>query len=296
MKITNVRKMLVLFLMIFILLGPLSATDVYADPQSPITVYITNTGTKYHRDNCEYLKNSKISISLDDAIAAGYSPCSKCNPPTSSTEIPIPTPSVAPSPQPLPKSDTSDITNQFYDVQPGKWYSKADGPISYVIKNGIMNGISNNSFNPEGECTREMFVQILYNAEGKQSVNIQNPFTDNEEGKWYYNAILWGVDRGITSGTSATTFGTGKNVTRQEMAGFLYNYAKSRNFDTSASKDLSSYIDASQISNWAIDKMKWANANGIINGKSSINLDPTGTATRAEVAQMIMNFQNKFGR
>ena len=80
------------------------------------------------------------------------------------------------------------------------------------------------------------------------------------------------------------------------MAGFLYNYAKYKGFDTSASKDLSNYADVNQISSWAIDKMKWANANGIINGKSSTKLDPTGTVTRAEVAQMIMNFQKKFGK
>lgn len=180
----------------------------------------------------------------------------------------------------------------FKDVKSDKWFYEA---VKYVHYNNIMNGTSNSTFEPSKNCTREMMVQILYSAEGRKDVDVTNPFTDNIEGKWYYKSILWGVKNGITSGTSAATFGTGKNVTRQEMAGFLYNYAKYKGFSLSDTKDLSEYVDAGQISGWALEKMKWANANGIINGKSGNKLDPKGTATRAEVAQMIMNFQKKFG-
>lgn len=196
-----------------------------------------------------------------------------------------------------PKS--MDPTKRFTDVAAGKWYSKPDGPIAYVIANGIMNGTSDTTFDPEGSCTRDMFVQILYNVEGRPSCGSNNPFSDVPNGKWYTKAIIWAYENGVTSGTSATTFGLGGNVTRQQLAQFLMNYAKKRGFDTSARADISGFPDAAKVSGWAAESISWANANSIINGKAKqgVNyLDPKGNATRAEVAQMIMAFQQKFGK
>ena len=196
-------------------------------------------------------------------------------------------------------SNSTDPIKRFSDVYPDKWYSKPDGPIAYVIANGIMNGTGDGmTFEPEGNCTREMFVQILYNSEGKPGAGPSNPFSDVKK-SWYYDAVTWAVANGVTTGTSATTFGVGGKVTREQLAQFLMNYAKKRGFDTTARADVGSFPDNAQISGWANEAISWANANGIINGKvkDGVNfLDPKGNATRAEVAQMIMGFQKRFGK
>lgn len=193
-----------------------------------------------------------------------------------------------------------DPTKRFTDVPPGKWYSNLDGPIAYVIANGIMNGTGDGTtFEPESTCTREMFVQILYNSEGKPAHGSNNPFSDVQPQKWYTDAVIWAYENGVTSGTSATTFGIDGNVTREQIAQFLMNYAKKRGFDIEARADLSGFPDNDQISGWAQEAMSWANANGIINGqaKDGVNyLAPKRNAKRAEVAQMIKGFQLKFGK
>lgn len=193
-----------------------------------------------------------------------------------------------------------DPTKHFIDVAPGKWYSKADGPIAYVIKNDIMSGTGDGStFGPEEDCTRSQFVQILFNAAERPIAGANNPFGDVETGKWYYDAVIWAYARGITKGTDATTFGVSKIVTREQLAMFLMNYADCRGFDIKTRADISVYPDSGLVSGWANEAISWANGNGIIKGKSKdgVNyLDPKGNATRAEVAQMIMNFQLKFGK
>lgn len=194
--------------------------------------------------------------------------------------------------------NAEDVTKKFTDVPAGKWYSKPDGPIAYVVSRGIMSGVGDGSqFDPEGECTREMFVTILYNAEGKPGPGPSNPFTDVQDGKWYTNAITWAVANNVTKGTSDTTFGLGGKVTREQLAQFLMNYAVTKGYDTSAAADLSVFPDGNKISGWAYNAISWANANGILNGKGKNGtnyLDPKGNATRAEVAAMIMNFQKAF--
>ena len=189
--------------------------------------------------------------------------------------------------------EKEDPTFIFDDVAPGKWYSKPDGPIAYVVAKGTMSGTGDRKFDPEGDCTREMFVQIIYNMEGKPGAGPSNPFKDVKK-SWYYDAVTWAVANGITKGTSADTFGIGVKVTREQLAQFLMNYAKKRGYDTSARADISKFPDSDKISGWAKEAISWANANGIINGKAKggVNyLDPKGNATRAEVAQMMMNFQ-----
>lgn len=202
--------------------------------------------------------------------------------------------------KPDPSNPTSlDPTKRFTDVAEGKWYSKSDGPISYVISKHIMSGTGDGStFDPDGKCTREMFVTTLYNAEGTPGPGPNNPFSDVAAGKWYTKAVTWAVDKGITAGTSATTFGVGGKVTREQLAQFLMNYAKMKGKDISARADLGAYPDSGEISGWAKEAMAWANANKIINGKKkdgSVILDPKGKASRVEVAQMMMSFQKTFG-
>lgn len=188
------------------------------------------------------------------------------------------------------------ICYKFKDMDASKWYSKPGGPIEYVVNEGIMSGVGSDKFSPNGKCTREMMVTILYNADSKKAYSLKsNPFTDVAGGKWYSDPVYWAYVNGITSGVGNGIFGVGKSVTRQEMARLLMSYAEYRGFDVSARKDLGKYSDAKKVASWAKEAMQWANANGIINGKSGNKLDPKGKASRAEVAQMIMNFRTKFG-
>lgn len=187
----------------------------------------------------------------------------------------------------------SENTKKFSDVRDNDWFKAA---VDYAVQNGIMTGMGNDTFNPNGKCTREQMLQILFSAEGKVAVTVNNPFTDVKAGSWYYNAVLWGYSKGITGGLSATRFGVGQPVTREQMALFLMTYAKTKNFDTTARANISTFADAAKVSSWAREAISWANASKIISGKGGNRLDPTGTATRAEVAQMIMSFQKTFGK
>lgn len=179
----------------------------------------------------------------------------------------------------------------FTDVIPGKWYMDA---VTYVYQNNIMAGISSNEFRPNDKCTREMVVQILHNLEGKPASGSAVPFTDVIPGKWYYKSIAWAYEQKVSAGASPTTYGIGKNVTRQEVAMFLYNFANFKGQDTSARNDISKFPDAGSVDGWAFNGISWANAKGIINGKGGGILDPKGQATRAEIAAMIMSYKKAY--
>lgn len=194
-----------------------------------------------------------------------------------------------PDPEPEPK-------HNFKDVKYDSWMGPA---IKYVDAHGLMTGTTETEFAPNVPCNREMMIQILYNAEKKPSVEgKKNPFKDVKNGAWYCNAVIWGADMGATKGISEDKFGLGENLTREQVAQFLYNYANICKLDVSFTKDLSSFDDAKDVSGWATKAMTWAFDKEIIKGKTSkteskTKLDPKGPATRAEVAQMIMNYYTK---
>ena len=259
-------------------------------------------GKSWYKSDDYEKKNPITEITNGTALRSDYTPWPTAPVKPTPTGAPKPTPTGTPKPTPTgkPVDPTSlDPTKRFSDVLPGKWYSKTEGPIAYVVANGIMSGTGDGStFSPEDNCTREMFVQTIYNIEGKPGAGSANPFKDVKK-TWYYDAVTWAFQNGITSGTSADTFGIGGLVTREQLAQFLLNYAKKRGFDISARTDISGYPDAGTVSGWAKDAMSWANANEIIGGKAKDGakyLAPGDNATRAEVAQMIMKFQMKFGK
>lgn len=181
--------------------------------------------------------------------------------------------------------------NSFVDVEKSDWFYQA---VEYAYQNKIMNGIGNQQFDPNGQTTRAMVVQILYNITGKPEITISNRFTDVPSNQWYAKAVQWASDTKVTSGVSATSFAPERNVTRQEVACFLYSYANWKGYDTSGRSDLSRFEDEEEIAGWALEAMKWANNAGIINGKSGVRLDPTGLATRAEIAAMMKGFTEKY--
>lgn len=174
-------------------------------------------------------------------------------------------------------SDTSKDNLPFTDVTSGSWYY--DG-VKYVCDNGLMNGTSANEFNPNANTTRSMIVTILARMEG---VNTSGGAT------WYAAGRAWAMGAGISDGTNMT----GK-ITREQLAAMLYRYAKLKGYDVSASADISGYTDASGVSSWATDAMRWAVSAGLINGRTATTLAPQGNATRAEVASILMRFMQKY--
>jgi hypothetical protein len=178
----------------------------------------------------------------------------------------------------------------FIDVNPNSWYYSA---IEFVYNKGIMNGVTASSFNPDGTITRGMIVTMLWRMAGEPSA-VAAGFADVAADSYYAKAIAWAAKNGIIEGYSASTFGPNDAITREQLATVLYRYAKYLGYTTTGSS-LSGYYDASRVSSWAKDAMGWAVKNGVVTGLSSTRLNPTGTASRAEAAQMFMNFYDFLG-
>lgn len=198
----------------------------------------------------------------------------KPNPPTPPTP---PTPSKPTTPS-KPKDDKPTTGSSFTDVPAGSWYEDA---VNYVSEKGLMNGTSKNGFSPNATTTRGMIVTILARVEG---VNTNGT-------PWYAAGQKWAMDNGISDGTNMTG-----EVTREQLAAILYRYAKLKGYDTSKSNKLDSFKDADKVSSWAVEAMQWANAEGLINGKSNSMLDPQGKATRAETAAILMRFMENIAK
>ena len=176
----------------------------------------------------------------------------------------------------------------FTDVSGSAWYYDA---VKFVYDYDLMDGVGGGKFNPDGTLTRAMIAQVLYNLEGAPG-SYPTVFDDVAKSAWYADAVNWAAASGIVEGKGNNKFDSNAPVTRQEMAAILYRYAELKGYDVSKADSLGGYKDAAQVASWAKDAMGWAVENYVINGKGASRLDPTGTATRAEVAQILMNFCN----
>ena len=181
-------------------------------------------------------------------------------------------------------------TNPFTDVKSGDWFYDA---VKYVSANGLMNGTASASFAPNANLTRAMLVTILYRNEVEPEVTAANSFTDVPAGQWYTNAIIWAAENEIVTGYGDGLFGPNDNITREQVATLLMRYAKYKKLDTSDTADLSGFTDAAQISSWAREALNWANGAGLITGRATTTIVPSGTATRAEIATILMRFLDK---
>lgn len=182
---------------------------------------------------------------------------------------------------------TTPETVAFSDVSESDWFYKG---VSYVVENGMMNGVGENQFAPNAPLTREMLAVVLYNMEKQPESTSVNPFADVKADMWYTEAIVWANANGIVAGYDDSTFGLGDSITREQLASILYRYAQMKGYDVTEKADLTGYADSAAISGYAVEAMQWANANGIVNGMTATTLAPQGTATRAQVATMLMNF------
>ena len=176
----------------------------------------------------------------------------------------------------------------FTDVNNGDWFLAA---VQYVYENDRMAGTSSTTFQPEVNLTRAMAAQVLYNLEGQPAVTGDTTFTDAAAaGEWAVKAITWAEQTGVVAGIGDGLFDPTANVTREEFAQMMYNYASYKEYDLTLEGDLSQFEDASAISGWAETAMSWANGSGLINGHDDGTIDPQGTTTRAQAASILMNF------
>ena len=176
----------------------------------------------------------------------------------------------------------------FTDVDSDDWFLAA---VQYVYENDRMAGTSSTTFQPEVHLTRAMAAQVLYNLEGQPAVTGDTTFTDAAAaGEWAVKAITWAEQTGVVAGIGDGLFDPTANVTREEFAQMMYNYASYKEYDLTLEGDLSQFEDASAISSWAETAMSWANGSGLINGHDDGTIDPQGTTTRAQAASILMNF------
>ena len=190
----------------------------------------------------------------------------------------------------IPATGFMDVTKMFTDVS----HSWADDGIRYCVTHQLMSGIGNDLFGPKLTTTRAQIVQILYNLEGEPKVSGTTPFTDLTN-DWYQDAVLWAYQTGVVAGTSSTTFEPDRPVTREQIAVILMEYMTRvlKLERTWTPADLSTFPDADSVSDWAKDAMADAVALGLISGASNGGqtlLEPQGSATREQVATILMEF------
>ena len=165
----------------------------------------------------------------------------------------------------------------FTDVPENAWYYDA---VAYAYENGWMNGTTSTTFAPGITTSRAMIVTIQESS----------AFLDVPLDAWYADAVAWAAEHGIVAGYSDTAFGPNDPITREQVEAILYRYAQYKGYDVSAKADLNKFTDADEISNYALEPLQWANAEGLVNGKGDSVLDPKGQATRAEAAVILTRF------
>lgn len=180
----------------------------------------------------------------------------------------------------------------FADVPASAWYCDA---VEYVYENGLMSGVSSGRFAPDDTLTRAMLVQTLYAMEGRPAAASAG-FADVASGDWYASAVNWAAANGVVSGVSETGFGPNNALTREQLALILYRFAQYKGYDVTGTSDLAAYADGSSVSGWAAEAMSWAVNAGLISGVGGNQIAPTGTASRAQVAQILMNFCENVAR
>ena len=173
----------------------------------------------------------------------------------------------------------------FTDVTEANWYYDE---VYYVWANGLMQGTSATTFGPGVDTTRAMVVTILWRLEGEPASGYDMDYSDVAGGAWYADAVRWATEHGIVNGSEGQ-FYPGGIVTREQLAAMLYRYAQYKGYDLTAGGDLSGFADAGAVSGWAETSLAWAVGQGLIQGSDS-QVDPQGSAIRAQTAAILMRF------
>ena len=184
-------------------------------------------------------------------------------------------------------TDKADVSKTFTDVNGNAWYHDA---VQWAVDKGLMNGVGNNTFQPNGTATRAMVVTMLWRLAGEPEAGASG-FTDVADAAWYAGAVAWAEETGAVKGISETEFAPNETVTREQLAAILYRFAQAqgKGFTGAWSFPLS-FPDAAEVSEYAYEPMCWMTMNGVINGMDDGTLAPGDNATRAQIAAMFMRF------
>jgi hypothetical protein len=174
----------------------------------------------------------------------------------------------------------------YTDVSATDWYFEA---VSYVTDKGLFDSASATAFAPNAPMTRAMLAVALYRLDGAVGNAADSGFTDVAANTELAASVAWAVGAGVTNGAGGSTFSPDGEITREQIAAMLFRYATYKHRNTTTSGDLTAFADADSVSDYALDAITWAVGAGIINGSDG-RLDPQGTATRAQVATMVMRF------
>lgn len=183
--------------------------------------------------------------------------------------------------------DLDELGMPFDDAVQGSWYFNA---VLYAYQQHLFNGTSSSTFEPNTAMSRAMLVSVLYRLEGSPAVDYTGSFTDLEVDSWYEDSVLWAEKSGIVNGVSATKFSPDANLTREQIATILYRYSQYKEYDLTASGDLNSFSDGSAVADYATTAMQWAIGKGYISGFDNGTLQAKATATRAQVATILMRY------
>ena len=175
---------------------------------------------------------------------------------------------------------------RFSDVEPSAWYAEA---VRFVVEQGVMQGVGGGRFDPSGVMNRSMLVTMLHRLAGEPDGGTAS-FTDVPTGTWYSDAVAWAASAELTGGYGDGRFGPTDAVTREQVAALLFRYAQLQKLELAAEQSVPDFSDAASVSGWAKEAMDWAVRTGLLSGKNGGILDPQGTATRAEVATILMRF------
>ena len=175
----------------------------------------------------------------------------------------------------------------YTDVKTGRW-SYED--IKYVSEKGLMNGTTADKFAPAETMTRAMVVTVLYRLEGEPEVQYQPVFEDIKENKWFTDAVIWAADNKIVNGVETGKYAPTDNVTREQLATIIKRYSDYKLIITDAVADITGYADYKRVHDYAKEALSWANAVGLITGKTEDTLAPREGATREQFAAILRRF------
>ena len=258
--------------------GSVEVSPTRASKGSTVTVTV-KPDEGYELDELTVTDKNGDSVKLTDKGDGKYT----FQMPASKVTVEAVFTAVEPEPEGLP----------FTDVTSGDWFYDA---VAYVYDKGMMEGTTDTTFAPAMNLTRSMIAQVLYNLEERPEAPGAAGFPDVAADAWYADAVNWAAARGIVKGYDTGAFGPEDSVTREQLAAILYRYAQAKGYDTTqGGMAVREFSDSASISDWAQEAMAWAVNAQVLSGKGNGVLDPQGTATRAEVAQMLMNFGEHVG-
>ena len=181
----------------------------------------------------------------------------------------------------LPKEGEEVPVFPFTDVNTNNWFYN---DVYYCWENGIMDGMTNTTFDPQGTTTRAQFATVLYRMANQPDVTgMTCPFTDVKAGSWYEKAVLWAYNQKVVDGVTETTFDPNASITREQMVTMLYRYSGAE----APTGTLDQFTDASRIGAYAVPAVTWAVQNNIVNGVTDTTFEPKGNATRAQLAKVL---------